>query len=168
MSTSTWWSASQHPEQVAQACRHLIERDATKASTVSIARAVLADHLPPVWDLTGQFVPHALHQWARYTIRYVREPRVEWVASLAHTVSHGCGDCDDLTVAIGTIAHSVGVPTWVCWRWVGPSFAHVFCGLGPTWLPGFEATAPTWNVDPFHEEISPDFGPQVHLLRCTT
>ena len=168
MPASQTFSRTQHPSEVAEACQYLIRRDADSPLSLAISRAVLSDHLLPTWDTTGQDVPRALHEWVRHEIRFVREPHKEYVASLDFTYLYKAGDCDDMAVAIGTIARSVGVPTWVCWRWTGPGFAHVYPCLGPSWAPGQSSRWPTWSVDPFLEKISRDLGPPglVHLLRC--
>lgn len=164
-SESTLFSESQHPAQVAKACQYLVQQDARSSTTASVARAVLRDHHPAIWETTGIYVPQALHEWARNRIRYIREPGVEYVASLEHTVRHGAGDCDDLAVAIATIALGIGFPTWIAWRWTAPNMAHVYCVLGGTSLAA-GAEEPVWRVDPFLPGLTRDLGNDVKLLRC--
>lgn len=194
-------SNTQMPWEVAAYCRQAIEADADKPSTTTIARAVFGQYLPG-WETTGRNAPGALHawsrdffardlglgeiereapaalhRWARDHLRYIREPRTEYVAGLAYTYMLRAGDCDDHTVAIGTIALSVGLPTWVAWRWTGPNSAHVYICVGQDWVPR-EPARPIWNIDPWLEHPQRDLGEGVdgleldangnnkHLFRC--
>jgi len=160
------WSPTQHPAEVAAAARELVLRSVDKPTTVHLARQVLCQHLPPVWDITGRFVPAALHEFLRHGLRFIREPHAEWVADLEYTCSVGGGDCDDLAVAAATIAKQTGIPTWICWRWTGTSMAHMWAATGPSWLPDAPDAHPTWHLDPFLPSPMMMAPAQTFALRC--
>jgi hypothetical protein len=160
------WSPTQHPAEVAAAARDLVQRSIDQPATVHLTRQILCHHLPPVWDVTGRYAPQAIHEFLRHGLRFIREPHGEWVADLEYTCAVGGGDCDDLAVAAATIAKQTGIPTWICWRWTGPSTAHMWAATGSSWLPQTESSTPTWHLDPFVAAPTTAAPSETVALRC--
>lgn len=82
----------------------------------------------------------ALYVWAREHVRYRKDPiGAEWLQSAERTVAERAGDCDDLTILIGSLAGALGH----AWRLltVGPTptrQAHIAIQVstdgGASWL----------------------------------
>lgn len=138
----------QHPDKVAETCARVARRWAGQPRVVTLVRALLDPYSPVERDEAGRWVPDAIWAWAR-TLTHWREPgpHGEVIQALPWTVVLGGGDCDDVATAQATIAHTVGLPTWIARIWTGPSYAHVVCVVGDNWA----APGARLNLDPSQE-----------------
>lgn len=149
-------SNNQHPRFVAEACRDLVRRDAYSLTAHTIARYVIGHYHEGPPDLAGKGAPWAIWRWARARLKYMREPRIEYVASLAYTFVNLSGDCDDLVVAMLTIAKTCGLESHVGWVWTGERTAHVFPVVSIDWagakqlvnIDWFRSSGPSLQMPP--------------------
>lgn len=159
-------SNSQHPRYVAEACRRLIRRDRYSLTAHTIARYVIGHYHDAPPDLLGQGAPAAIWRWARARIRYMREPRIEYVSSLAYTFLCQSGDCDDLVVAMGTVAATCGLETFVGWVWTGEQSAHVFPVVAANWAGSSQLVNIDWFLSSGPAPTMPPGLDRSQLLRC--
>jgi len=91
----------------------------------------------PSKDWRGQI--HALHQYVRDDIRYVRDIRgIETLATPKITLEIGQGDCDDKATLLAALLESIGHPTrFVALAFSPGKFAHVLVEtkVGKIWVP---------------------------------
>ena len=147
-------SRDQHPHAVARAVVQLAAREAyhDTAALRGAALEALAPLARNVGDaeLTGRWVPGALHRWAR-AVTFVREPGPlgEVLLSARHTIRSNMGDCDDVALAVCAMAMVFGVRATAVVRWIGPRMAHVAAVVAPDW----NGSAPALVIDPQLEAI---------------
>lgn len=86
-----------------------------------------------------------VHQWVRDSIRYTRDiAGVETLHTADRLLIDRAGDCDDKSVLIGALLHSIGHQTRLVAVGFGPrGFSHVYpeALIGGRWWP-MEATEP--------------------------
>lgn len=93
--TLHWMAQFIRQGQYDQRLRELIERE------------IVADLFPH--DYLSEYA--AILNWVRTNIRYSRDPRtIEQVKTPAVVVETRTGDCDDMSVLLGTLAGSMGAP----------------------------------------------------------
>lgn len=123
---------------------------------------IRAAHVP-LRDHEGEWA--ALLKYVQTTCRFTAEPG-ERLASVQHTLSVKFGDCDDLAIALASLAHSIRLPFKFCLsgrnrkgekiRWIegvgscprGVAWSHIFLLAGwPSFTPKTWAFAePTLDV----------------------
>lgn len=139
-------SATQHPHEVAAAAADYASRCAVDPRIRAVVLTVLGRRgAGQVRDARGDLVPEALLRWAR-TLSFIREPGRggEFLSAPWVTLAAGGGDCDDVTVAVTSIARAVGLSAAVLCFWTGANVAHVLPVVGRDWV---SATAPALVVD---------------------
>lgn len=121
-------------------------RQLTRAGKVSLPVVLKAREITN-WlrqkDWPGEI--HALHQFVRDSIRYVRDVRdVETLQTPDRTLEIESGDCDDKAVLLASLLEAIGHPTrFVAVSFSGDDYRHVLLEtrLGARWLP-LETTEP--------------------------
>lgn len=110
-----------------------------------VEREIVADLFPH--DYLSEYA--AILNWVRSNIRYVRDPRtVEQVKTPQVVVETRTGDCDDLSVVIGTLVGLVGGPV----RLVAGGLAGAPRSpsgrplLSHVWLEAYDSTSKSWVV----------------------
>lgn len=86
----------------------------------------------------------AILHWVQSNIRYSRDPRsIEQVKTPAVTIDTGTGDCDDLSVVVGTLAGLLGAAV----RLVAGGFSSAKqAPLSHVWLEAYEPNSKAWVV----------------------
>ena len=165
-------SNTQHPEEVCKTIVKLARKDAWTPQTRETVGHILSDYKPTVMDLSGRWVPEALHRWGRENLFFMREPHVEVIHGINSLApppwgpGSGAADCDDMTAGICTALRCVGIPTWVGLVWTGPQDAHVFPVSAPGWN---DRATPILNLDPLSPQVRVDpldALSNVKLFRC--
>lgn len=138
----------QHPDQIARACARRIREGAADPRNAVLTRNQLRPFAPLTREFWGGWVPYALQQWGR-TLTFFREPPYEGLPgeilqSLPVTVWAGGGDCDDCTIAQGTMAAILGLRVSVGRIWLGPNQAHIVAAVSPDWV----GTPGLYVIDP--------------------
>ena len=165
----------QHPLDVAKTIVRQVRRDAWKPETRIITQRILRPYAPPTLELRGDWIPPALHTWARDNLTLLREPHVEFVQTLERlapppfALGSGAGDCDDMTLAMCTVLESVGIPSYVGLTRLDEALYHVFPVSAEDWE---GPNTPAWILDPqWRVPAKVDFGSRdrgLWLLPCGT
>jgi len=120
---------------------------ATKAGLVNVELRLFTEQLVKgLWphDYLSEYA--ALLHWVRTHLRYVRDPVViEQVKTPQVTIETGTGDCDDLTVVLGTMVGTIGGRA----RYVAGAFAREADGspnFSHVWCEAFDPAAKAWVV----------------------
>lgn len=110
--------------------RHFIkvdfdERGGSPADKMRAIRSMIADGAadPRIGELASSIVNNvgprddkaeaaALLAWVQENVRYTEEG-TETFRSAAYTAEHGYADCDDMTILLGALLESIGIPTKV-------------------------------------------------------
>jgi transglutaminase-like putative cysteine protease len=105
----------------------LVEDWAKRPLMVQLAREVVRN----AHATTPREEAAAIHRFVRRQVDYRQDPvGAEWVQDPFETlVISRAGDCDDLSVACGTLLQALGHPCrMAAVKWVGrPSFSHAVC-----------------------------------------
>lgn len=113
-------------------------------------------------DYLGEI--NALFEWVRENVRYTKDPfRVEVLHTARRMLELRAGDCDDITILLGTMLESIGHP--IRFVIVGPDvsrprlFSHIYLEVKykNTWIP-LDATMPFpmgWAPRLFIKKIIP-------------
>jgi hypothetical protein len=90
----------------------------------------------------------AIFEWAKANLRYIKDPfTVEFIMHPERLLAIGQGDCDDLSIFLGSMFESIGIPSRfvaVQTREVG-KFNHVYA---EAWLNGRWVAFDLANVNP--------------------
>lgn len=86
----------------------------------------------------------ALFEWVRDNVKWIRDTRgFETLQYPYRTLSFGAGDCDDLSILLGALATSIGIPTKFRAIAANPmrkdQYSHVYVIMDPMgqekWIP---------------------------------
>lgn len=118
----------------------------------ALAEKIIADLFPH--DYLSEYA--AILNWTRKNIRYSRDPRsIEQVKTPAVTIETATGDCDDLSVVVGTLVGLVGGKV----RLVAGGFLRgPKAPLSHVWLEAWDPTSKAWVV------LDPVPGRKVHQM----
>lgn len=87
--------------------RRFIRQGAIDPEVYALARAIVADCM----ERDRVCEAEAIRNWIRGNLRYVSDPvGVDFLSPARQTIRMRGGDCDDLTIAYGALAQSVGMP----------------------------------------------------------
>lgn len=87
----------------------MISRNAVLPATRALALRMIDEYASPEHDRVAEF--YAIAEGVKKRIRYTRDPHgVELLQDLGDALATGAGDCDDYTIALGSLYQSVGFP----------------------------------------------------------
>lgn len=86
----------------------------------------------------------SLFDWTRDNVKWIRDTRgIETLQYPHRTLQYGAGDCDDLSILLGSLATSIGIPTKFRAIAANPArkdqYSHVYVMMDPLgvekWIP---------------------------------
>lgn len=90
----------------------------------------------------------SLFDWVRDRVKWIRDTRgIETLQYPHRTLAYGAGDCDDLSILLGTLATSIGIPTMFRAIAANPGrkdqYSHVYVMMDPVGNDRWIAADPT-------------------------
>jgi len=107
--------------------RTMIEAGKREPLIRRLAERILRAYNVPRYNYISEL--ESLHDWVRRHIRYTRDPSdIEYIQTPERLLESRMGDCDDLTVLLGSLAESIGQPVdiKVVSRDASKNFHHVY------------------------------------------
>ena len=122
----------------------MIRRNSALPETRKLALQMIQEAGAPEHDRYQEFL--AIANGLKKRVRFLRDPhRIESISDLGDTLEFGAGDCDDYTVALGSLLAAAGFPVRV--RIVGRDrLSHVYpeALVNGSWLPADLARKSGW------------------------
>lgn len=107
--------------------RKMIEAGKRDQAVRQLAERILRLYHVPRYQHVSELA--ALHDWVRRNVRYTKDPcEVEYIQTPRRLLQTRMGDCDDMTVLLGSLAEVVGHPVGikVVSRYANRNFHHVY------------------------------------------
>lgn len=146
------------PEDTLVVMAKLIQKGQYDARLRLLTETIIADLQPH--DYLSEYL--AVLNWVRKNVRYSRDPRtIEQVKTPDVTLETRTGDCDDLSVLIGSMVGQIGAQLRLVAGGFRDGARHPQTGepiLAHVWLEAFEPNVKAWVV------LDPVPGRKVHQM----